>query len=639
MPGNCWADEKDLIITEVMYNPDGTDDKNEWIEIYNSGESEINIEKSLLGFIEKEGAFCHEFSDNLKLGSKEFAIIADDLDTFKINHGSFSGIALDSSFELPNSNSTIKISFDKCKTWKTEAKYESIWGGNGNNTSLEKINLTTSDIKENWQQSYKLGGTPGAENSTPPPPKTYSNKIRINEVLPNPKGTDSDLEWIEFYNYGDTKEDLDGWRLKDRNGTEHTLKQSDEINLEIISHGYVWFNPNKFSVPLHNSGTESIGLIDPNGNLISSVSYIGSDAKENISYNFDGASWRWSRFLTAGSANIFNTLPEIKSDVENKIYVNTYAEFSAKGSDADNDTLKYTWNFGDGHKSYLKKTTHKYEETGKYTATLTVSDNSEDVIKTFSIDVQEFPEQKVKIVRVMPNPKGKDSDLEFIEVQNKSKKKINLKNWSVATGTKNLYNHPITKDLIIKAGKILKITRTDSKFTLPNKKGKVELRYPDGQVASKIKYSKWGAGIADDETYEKTAGGWEWTAPAVTEIKTEENTTPETETIPEPEIIIPSVEDIEIPENILEEEDKNIQSYRETKRENRIALISFGTTINTPQAFFESQGKVLGASTVKETSDYFQFTPPGIPEEHYAVKFLRNFSFNINSWLNKILLF
>ena len=37
-----------------------------------------------------------------------------------------------------------------------------------------------------------------------------SNTIKINEVFPNPEGTDSDQEWIELYNAGDSVQGLDG---------------------------------------------------------------------------------------------------------------------------------------------------------------------------------------------------------------------------------------------------------------------------------------------------------------------------------------------------------------------------------------------------------------------------------------------
>ncbi|EKE15495.1 MAG: hypothetical protein ACD_11C00152G0001, partial [uncultured bacterium] len=62
----------------------------------------------------------------------------------------------------------------------------------------------------------------------------------------------------------------------------------------------------------------------------------------------------------------------------------------------------------------------------------------------------------------------------------------------------------------MKAGKILEITREFSKFSLGNKKTKVELRYPDGEVAYDVKYSE-EKDIKEGMIYEKKKdGGWEW---------------------------------------------------------------------------------------------------------------------------------
>ena len=49
-------------------------------------------------------------------------------------------------------------------------------------------------------------------------------------------------------------------------------------------------------------------------------------------------------------------------------------QFSATGTDPDNDSLSYSWDFGDGGKSLLQNPSHTYATAGTYTATVTVSD-------------------------------------------------------------------------------------------------------------------------------------------------------------------------------------------------------------------------------------------------------------------------
>ena len=105
--------------------------------------------------------------------------------------------------------------------------------------------------------------------------------------------------------------------------------------------------------------------------------------------------------------------------------------------------------------------------------------------------------------------------VEFIVIKNKSNKKINLKNWSIATGTtkKTLVNHPITKKLIIKPGKTKIITKKYSAITLPNKTGVIEIRRPNGNVSDKLQYGDKNVSITVNATYEKIDKQWQWIVP------------------------------------------------------------------------------------------------------------------------------
>jgi PKD repeat protein len=59
--------------------------------------------------------------------------------------------------------------------------------------------------------------------------------------------------------------------------------------------------------------------------------------------------------------------------------VDSNVEFDGSGSsDKDGEIDKYKWDFGDGKTAQGKTPDHKYEESGKYTATLTVTDDSGD---------------------------------------------------------------------------------------------------------------------------------------------------------------------------------------------------------------------------------------------------------------------
>ena len=380
-----------------------------------------------------------------------------------------------------------------------------LWNPNGEEVSK----ITYEDTEEG--KSLSFGGkewkwstylTPGEDNQFDEV-KEYPDEIYLNEILPHPT-EDEENEFIEIYNPTEEDADIGGWLFKDSSKSgKYAIPKDTTIKKE----SYLVFYRKEFSFALNNSGSETVYFFDPNDKEISKVDYSGSH--EGVSYNFDGDGWRWSKFLTPGKENRFNNLPKIEIKKDKEIFKNVPANFSVKINDPDKDEVKVTWDFGDGHKSYKKKTTHKYEKNGNYDALVKIFDGSEEMVEKLKIKVEKFSKKKVEIIALVPNPKGKDSDgNEWVEIKNNSKKKVNLKNWIIATGGKKLINHVIKEDISIKPGKTAKITKEEASFSLNNKKGKVELRYPDKKTASKVSYSK--DKIGDDEEYRKQDKKWQW---------------------------------------------------------------------------------------------------------------------------------
>lgn len=242
---------------------------------------------------------------------------------------------------------------------------------------------------------------------------------------------------------------------------------------------------------------------------------------EKITFTDNDQSGNWQESSRAGGSpgeksSPRSTIAEAKKSpiqfslhYDKKIYLNFWADFELSVINPNNNKIKITWNFGDGHKSYKSKTRHRYAATGKYEASATISDGSEKTVEKFPVEVREFPRTKIAIIQLSPNPKGRDTENEWIKIKNKSKKKINLQDWSVATGWKKLINHPIAEKVIIKPGETKKLTRKHSKFVLDNKKTKLELRYPDGKVATKTKY-KNQTSIKENVVYTKENKKWQW---------------------------------------------------------------------------------------------------------------------------------
>lgn len=759
------ANENKILITEIMYNPPGTDTKHEWLEIFNASSENIDLN----GWKFFEASTNHGlvlYQGSYILDSDTYAIIADDAATFHSDHPDYKNTIIDSVFSLSNSGETIAIKNNLGEVI-SDLSYSSDWGSDIEGTSLEKIDILESNVKENWQESYILGGTPGYENFTLDDKETeYSDQIRINELLPNPSGDDKSNEFIELYNFNTEQIDLENWQLKDKSGETYTfpkkiigikeylaiysvdtkisLNNSGEEDVSLINpngeviayinytgtnqenysysfkdddvwqwtsqptpgaenkfdktgpetpdpvltnpdasvcNGQVCLNeilPNPkgdegsgeyieifnsedtnvdiggwilkdksstkytfsadakipaknylliyrtdFKFSMNNSGPEIISLFDENGKTVSSVLYNG--AKENVSYNFDGAFWHWSRFLTPGKENKFNRAPKIKISKTKEAFVGVPIVFSASAKDKDKDKLKYSWDFGDGHKSYMQKPTHTYLKKKTYHVILTVDDGSEKFAKITSIKVKDYPKTNVKITEILPNPPGNDTGQEKISLLNNSKKKVNLKGWKISTGNKKMINHPIAKDFLIAPGKIATLTRKNASFYLTNTAMKLELRYPNGKTADKVAYAK--DKIEDGEIYKKTNNQWAWVTP-----------------VAENKLVIAEKQTKNI--NALAKSDTEIQNVLgkysaspdwQKKKENRIVLLNYSLPQMPLHSFDNRLSTALNENYLykDKCSCNLSYLNRKL-QKHYAVVFLQNISSSLNSYFNSL---
>lgn len=255
-----------------------------------------------------------------------------------------------------------------------------------------------------------------------------------------------------------------------------------------------------------------------------------------------------------------------------------------------------------------------------------ITGENESDTENFTVQVEKFGRSEIKIIGINANPKGKDSLWETITLENNSKKKIDLSNWSVATGWENLYNHPVNKKFILKSGETKELTRKDCAFALNNKQSKIELRRPDGSVASKVKYSQ-KEGIQEDETYEKTQAGWEWkNAPVNIENN---NAEIQSEPVNNSENIIPNIQT----DQKIETENENIGKQSVLEKENNASkIVNYGLRLKPTEELDSNVEKVLGASTVKINNQKSE-------NENYLIIFLKNIFSYGNKLVNFILNF
>lgn len=121
------------------------------------------------------------------------------------------------------------------------------------------------------------------------------NHVVINEVEPNPRGTDDGREWVELYNPSNHPVDLAGWSIETSHGVQ-MLNEIGNIIIEPKGHYVVSFH----NLALDNGGEqgiplgEQIILIDQSNTLVDSTQYISDHYNDDRTWQraFDGAE-RW----------------------------------------------------------------------------------------------------------------------------------------------------------------------------------------------------------------------------------------------------------------------------------------------------------------------------------------------------------
>lgn len=453
-----------------------------------------------------------------------------------------------------------------------------------------------------------------------PPASTplHASFIRINEIFPNPDTPQDTGEYIELFNPNDVPVDLSRWYMTDATKTGHYTFPAET---SIPAHGYFVITDTDFSFSLNN-GKETLSLFDPAGTMIDTTTY--TTTAEGASLNWTEAGWRMSRTLTPLSLNmVSNSLPTTKERVPEKGYRAFAIHFQANGKDTDGDRLKYIWNFGDGHKSYLEDTRHRYEKSGTYTVTLTTKDGNEETTETFLIHIENFKPPKLRIIQFIPNPSGTDTapGAEWIEIQNHTKKDVDLFGYSIATGTKKLVNHPIRTRFIIPKKSVRRLTREYALFSLPNQKGKIELRAPNGKPIHALKYT-FDSSLVDNTLLRKEKGMPLTIIPPSDALASPSQPSSSEKDITEPTI---SSEPLSVPTfpaasaAILlreQESDQNASIF--------LRLTAVGTALSIPE--LPTENKTLSDET--RSNEWLAHNP------HYALVFLDHLSAKTNEQIN-----
>ncbi|MBS3155577.1 lamin tail domain-containing protein [Candidatus Woesearchaeota archaeon] len=293
-----------LNINEIMYNPIGSSDNyKEFVELYSPDLIDLT------GYIISDG----DFNDTLKKinnFSSNYMLIVEDNYMLNVPEN-ISLYSAGASIGNGLSDDDIVLLYDKNNSLVDSAQIFSIDDG----YSLEFYN-------GNFYQSLSINGTPGYENDYNEAEVTNYEKIKINEIFPDPYGSDNaempDGEFIELYNSGNYDLNLEGLKIKDEANHEIIITNTNTKTTIIESKDYLTVYMNGFSGLLNNNGFEKIKLFYGD-ELLDEISYFNSE--EDLSWSKQESDLWNLRKPTRNKKNEENE-PEADSELKiNKINI------------------------------------------------------------------------------------------------------------------------------------------------------------------------------------------------------------------------------------------------------------------------------------------------------------------------------
>lgn len=192
-------DAPPLIITEIMYDLEGSDSDREWVEIYNAGSGTVEIVpgngEGSWRFFDGSNHLLTLIQGSSQLAPGSFAVLAANSDQWLADHPGITVAVFDTVMSLKNTAGAVGLSASSDQGPFITIAYDSAWGGAGNGSSLSRKNLVPAvESAELWQSSAAVGGTPGfyeaAAQETPAPP---ADPVAPPAPSPDPGGNTGDV--------------------------------------------------------------------------------------------------------------------------------------------------------------------------------------------------------------------------------------------------------------------------------------------------------------------------------------------------------------------------------------------------------------------------------------------------------------
>jgi hypothetical protein len=155
------------VINEINYNSSDDYNSDDWVELINPGETEIDISDWILK--DDDNNHGYTIPDETVIQPNNYLVLAKDMDLFSSSYPDINNVIGPFDFGLSGGGDQVRI-FDNAGVLIDSVQYDDInpWSvePDGNGPTLELINPTLDNLlSESWAASTD-NGTPGAQNST-----------------------------------------------------------------------------------------------------------------------------------------------------------------------------------------------------------------------------------------------------------------------------------------------------------------------------------------------------------------------------------------------------------------------------------------------------------------------------------------
>ena len=255
-----------------------------------------------------------------------------------------------------------------------------------------------------------------------------SGAVVVNEVFPNPEGSDLETEFIELYNTTSNAIDLTGYKIAD-GATSFSLTQ------KIEPFSFLTLYRKVTHISLNNSGEEVVKLLS--GTTIIDEMEFESEFEGQSLNRTENNEKKWSSTITPNAKNIISAVSE--------------------SSEIKNDEEKST-------------------STKKIVSNNVSSTNEKEIA------------QYLQITEIFPAPE-KSND-EFIELYNLSSSTLDISGFQVddEEGGSRPYTFP--EDTEIGSHQFFAVKKTDSHLSLNNTEDSARLLSPNGEVLEEIRFDE-----------------------------------------------------------------------------------------------------------------------------------------------------